>query len=64
MIIIFVLLPESPCEPTIFGRSQKRRLILAGWLVSKGRDDQARKVLERLFAGVDDYDVVEHIVGC
>lgn len=44
ILIIFVLLPESPW-----------------WLASKGKVDEASKVLHRCFANVEDFDVDQQI---
>lgn len=44
LLIIYVVLPESPW-----------------WLVSKGKNDRARRVLGFLHRGIAQYDVEEHL---
>jgi SP family general alpha glucoside:H+ symporter-like MFS transporter len=63
-IIIYVFLPESPCEWSASLEQYGRResLPASGWLVSKSKLEQAEKVLVKYNGHVADYDVHEEIV--
>jgi hypothetical protein len=54
-IMIFVFLPESPCER--FLAFSIGPLLPIGWLVSKGKVDKARKVLESKYKNVKGYNI-------
>jgi hypothetical protein len=60
--IIFVLLPESPCK-----RASHIALGLClrclGWLVSKGKNVEARKVLNFKYGNIEGYDIDGELVS-
>ena len=55
MIIIFLVIPESPCK------SRRQIMLTQGWLVSRGRCADAEKVLRLTKGGLANYSVESEI---